>query len=122
VKIAAATGMEFAIDIAPLGATPKLVSKAVRGAAPHEYDGVSVLIAAARASSATASPIDAPLPDPVPKLDTGRHDRRMARRLQDPAYRVEFDLQRRRISSMDAVDDGLDQQGEARANLVADGE
>ncbi len=46
VKIAAATGVEIAIDIAPLGATPKLVGKTVRDAVPHEYNGASVLIAA----------------------------------------------------------------------------
>jgi DNA-binding XRE family transcriptional regulator len=46
VKIAAATGSEFAIDIAPAGATPKLVGKAVRDARAHSYGGASVLVAA----------------------------------------------------------------------------
>lgn len=46
VKVSAATGTEIAIDIAPLGATPKLVGKAVRDASPHEYNGASMRIAA----------------------------------------------------------------------------
>lgn len=46
VKIAAATGCEFVIDIAPVGATPKLVGKATRDARAHSYGGASVLVAA----------------------------------------------------------------------------
>src|SRR5664280_1196431 len=45
VKIAAATGLEFAIDIAPLGQEPKLVGKAVRNGRAHVYAGASVLVA-----------------------------------------------------------------------------
>jgi DNA-binding XRE family transcriptional regulator len=46
VKIAAATGLEFAIDIAPVGRQPKLVGKAVRDRPAHVYAGASMLIAA----------------------------------------------------------------------------
>ncbi len=46
VKIAAATGIEIAIDITPIGATPKLVGKAVRDAPAHVYSGASLLVAA----------------------------------------------------------------------------
>src|ERR1700736_707605 len=45
-KIAAATGLEFAIDIAPAGQTPKLVGKAVTSTPAHVYAGASVLLAA----------------------------------------------------------------------------
>lgn len=46
VKIAAVTGAEFAIDIAPQGAVPRLVGKAVRDTPAHVYGGASVLVAA----------------------------------------------------------------------------
>jgi DNA-binding XRE family transcriptional regulator len=46
VKIAAATGLEFAIDIAPVGQEPKLVGKAVKDAPAHIYAGASLLVAA----------------------------------------------------------------------------
>jgi len=45
VKIAAATGIEFAIDIAPIGQDPKLVGKAVKSTQAHRYAGASVLVA-----------------------------------------------------------------------------
>ena len=45
VKISAATGLEFAIDVAPLGQEPKLVGKAVKDAPAHAYAGASVLVA-----------------------------------------------------------------------------
>jgi DNA-binding XRE family transcriptional regulator len=45
-KIAAATGLEFAIDIAPAGRAPQLVGKAVRDTPAHVYGGASVLVAA----------------------------------------------------------------------------
>jgi DNA-binding XRE family transcriptional regulator len=44
-KIAAATGLEFAIDIVPAGQDPKLVGKAVKDAPAHVYGGASVLVA-----------------------------------------------------------------------------
>lgn len=46
VKIAAVTGAEFAIDIAPQGAVPRLVGKAVKDTPAHVYGGASVLVAA----------------------------------------------------------------------------
>ena len=46
VKIAAATGLEFAIDIAPVGQEPKLVGKTVKGTPAHVYAGASLLVAA----------------------------------------------------------------------------
>ncbi len=45
-KIAVATGLEFAIDIAPAGRVPQLVGKAVRDTPAHVYGGASVLVAA----------------------------------------------------------------------------
>jgi DNA-binding XRE family transcriptional regulator len=45
VKIAAATGLEFAIDIAPVGQEPKLVGKAVKDTPAHIYAGASLLVA-----------------------------------------------------------------------------
>jgi DNA-binding XRE family transcriptional regulator len=45
VKIAAATGLEFAIDIAPIGQEPKLVDKAVKNTPAHIYAGASLLVA-----------------------------------------------------------------------------
>ncbi|HST33862.1 MAG TPA: helix-turn-helix transcriptional regulator [Solirubrobacteraceae bacterium] len=47
VKIAAATGIEFAIDIAPIGSEPKLVGKAVKNTPAHVYAGASLLVAGA---------------------------------------------------------------------------
>ena len=46
VKISAATGLEFAIDIAPVGQEPKLVGKAVKDTPAHIYAGASLLLAA----------------------------------------------------------------------------
>lgn len=45
-KIAAKTGLEFAIDVAPIGQEPKLVGKAVTDTLAHVYAGASVLVAA----------------------------------------------------------------------------
>ena len=45
VKISAATGLEFAIDVAPLGQEPKLVGRAVKDMPAHAYAGASVLVA-----------------------------------------------------------------------------
>ena len=44
-KIAAKTGLEFAIDIAPVGQEPKLVGKAVKDMPAHIYAGASLLFA-----------------------------------------------------------------------------
>jgi DNA-binding XRE family transcriptional regulator len=46
-KIAAATGLEFAIDIAPIGREPTLVGKAVKQTPAHVYGGASMLVAGA---------------------------------------------------------------------------
>ncbi len=46
VKISAATGLEFAIDITPVGQEPKLVGKAVKNTPAHIYAGASLLVAA----------------------------------------------------------------------------
>lgn len=45
-KIAAVTGSEITIDIAPRGKTPRLVGKAVRDTPAHMYGGASLLVAA----------------------------------------------------------------------------
>jgi DNA-binding XRE family transcriptional regulator len=45
-KIAAATAIEFAIDIAPADREPRLVTEAVTDAPAHTYAGVSVRVAA----------------------------------------------------------------------------
>jgi DNA-binding XRE family transcriptional regulator len=47
VKIAAATGLEFAIDIAPIGQEPKLVGKAFKDTPAHIYAGASLMVAGA---------------------------------------------------------------------------
>ena len=46
VKIVAVTGSEFAINIAPQGATPRLAVKAVKDTTAHVYGGASLLVAA----------------------------------------------------------------------------
>lgn len=46
VKIAAVTGAEFAINIAPEGSPPRLAVKAVKDSPAHVYGGASLLIAA----------------------------------------------------------------------------
>lgn len=45
-KIAAKTGLEFAIDVAPIGQEPKLVGEAFADTPAHIYAGASVLVAA----------------------------------------------------------------------------
>jgi DNA-binding XRE family transcriptional regulator len=47
VKIAAKTGLEFAIDIVPIGQEPTLVGKAVTDTPAHIYAGASLLVAGA---------------------------------------------------------------------------
>jgi DNA-binding XRE family transcriptional regulator len=47
VKIAAATGLEFAIDIAPVGREPTLVGNAVKDTPAHVFAGASMLVAGA---------------------------------------------------------------------------
>jgi transcriptional regulator with XRE-family HTH domain len=47
IKVSAAIGVEFAIDVVPVGREPKLVRKAVRDAETHACAGASLLVAAA---------------------------------------------------------------------------
>jgi len=56
-------------------------------------------------------------------LDTGHHDRRLARRLrEDPEFRAEFERQRREIAAIDAIVNTLDalrqQHGISKAELA----
>lgn len=46
IKVSAAIGVEFAIDVVPIGREPKLVRKAVRDAETHACAGASLLVAA----------------------------------------------------------------------------
>lgn len=46
VRIAAATRIEFAFDVVPIGQEPTLVRKRFKGAPAHIYAGGSVLVAA----------------------------------------------------------------------------
>lgn len=46
VKIAAVTGLEFAINVTPAGKTPQLAVKAVKDTPAHVYGGGSLLVAA----------------------------------------------------------------------------
>jgi len=54
--------------------------------------------------------------------DTGFHDRRLARRLEDPEFRAEFDRQKREIAGIDAIVHQLDalreEQGMTKAELA----
>jgi DNA-binding phage protein len=45
---------------------------------------------------------------PETTLDTGYHDRRLARRLQDPEFRAEFERQQAEIAAVDAIVNELD--------------
>lgn len=47
IKIAAKTGLEFAIDIAPVGQESKLAGKALKRTPAHIHAGASVLVGAA---------------------------------------------------------------------------
>jgi len=56
-------------------------------------------------------------------IDTGYHDRRLARRLEeDPEFREEFECQRREIAAIDAIVNELDalreQHGMSKAELA----
>jgi DNA-binding phage protein len=54
--------------------------------------------------------------------DTSFHDRRLARRLEDPEFRAEFDRQKREIAGIDAIVHQLDvlreEQGMTKAELA----
>lgn len=41
-------------------------------------------------------------------LDTSHHERRLARRLEDPEFKVEFERQRRAIAAIDEIVNQLD--------------
>jgi DNA-binding phage protein len=45
---------------------------------------------------------------PETTLDTGYHDRRLARRLQDPEFRAEFEREQAEIAAIDAIVNELD--------------
>jgi DNA-binding phage protein len=46
--------------------------------------------------------------NPETTLDTGYHDRRLVRRLQDPEFRAEFERQQAEIAAIDAIVNELD--------------
>jgi DNA-binding phage protein len=46
--------------------------------------------------------------NPETTLDTGYHDRRLARRLQDPEFRAEFERQQAEIAAIDTIVNELD--------------
>jgi ribosome-binding protein aMBF1 (putative translation factor) len=54
--------------------------------------------------------------------DTDRHDRRLARRLEDPEFRAEFERQRREVETIDAIVNALDhlrdEHGLSKAQLA----
>jgi len=66
--------------------------------------------------------MSASLDNAMSTLDTGRHDRRLARRLEDPEYRAEFERQKRRLMAIDAIVNSLDElresQGLSKAALA----
>jgi len=61
-------------------------------------------------------------PDPQSAQATDYHDRRLARRLEDPAFRSEYARQRREIDSVDSIVRKLDvlreQHGLSKADLA----
>ena len=61
-------------------------------------------------------------PDPQSAQATDYHDRRLARRLEDPAFRAEYGRQRREIDSVDSIVRMLDalreQHGLSKADLA----
>ena len=60
--------------------------------------------------------------DPQSAQATDYHDRRLARRLEDPAFRAEYERQRREIDSVDSIVRMLDalreQHGLSKADLA----
>jgi len=61
-------------------------------------------------------------PDPQSAQAMGYHDRRLARRLEDPAFRAAYERQRREIDSVDSIVRMLDalreQHGLSKADLA----
>jgi ribosome-binding protein aMBF1 (putative translation factor) len=70
----------------------------------------------------TDRPIATASPDPKSAQATDYHDRRLARRLEDPAFRAQFERQRREIDSLDSIVRMLDalreQHGLSKADLA----
>lgn len=60
--------------------------------------------------------------DPKSPRAKDYHDRRLARRLEDPAFRAEYERQRREIDSVDAIvrmlDELREQHGLSKADLA----
>ena len=60
--------------------------------------------------------------DPKSAQATDYHDRRLARRLEDPAFRAEYERQRREIDSVDSIvrmlDELREQHGLSKADLA----
>ena len=60
--------------------------------------------------------------DPKSAQATDYHDRRLARRLEDPAFRAEYERQRREIDSVDTIvrmlDELREQHGLSKADLA----
>lgn len=54
------------------------------------------------------------------RTDTSHHDQRLARRLADPEFRVEFERHKREIESIDAIVNELDHLREASGLSKAD--
>ena len=52
--------------------------------------------------------------------DTGYHDRRLARRLEDPEFRAEFERQQREIAAIDGIVNHLDALREKHRMTKAD--
>ena len=61
-------------------------------------------------------------PDHPTVRDTGYHDRRLARRLEDPVFRAEYERQRREIDAVDTIvhmlDELREQHGLSKADLA----
>jgi len=52
--------------------------------------------------------------DPTTEQDTSLHDRRLARRLEDPGFRKEFERNKRELVAIDALVNALDDLREER--------
>ena len=61
-------------------------------------------------------------PDPTSAEATDYHDRRLARRLEDPGFQAEYERQRREIGSIDSIvrmlDELREQHGLSKADLA----
>jgi DNA-binding phage protein len=59
-------------------------------------------------------------PKTIPAAAAGYHDRRLARRLEDPEYRAEFEKASREIKAIDAIVNELDGLREAHGLTKAE--